>query len=315
MSTHGRNDVSALSGMTALVTGATGFIGSHLVRRLVEHGVRVHAVSRRLPSQGNTAVVWHSLDLAEAPSVADLISVVKPHIVFHLASHVAGSRAIELVLPTFRSNLASTVHLLVAAAKTPCRRFILAGSLEEPDSTSESPCSPYAAAKVAAGQYAAMFHALYGVPVVIARLFMVYGPDQKDEKKLIPYVIRSLLANSAMQLGAGTRPVDWIHVDDVVSGLLAMAAAQGPVAGKRFDLGSGELVTVRAVVEKLAAEIRPAARLPFGTIPDRPLEQVRAADVAATHAALGWKPTISLDEGLRRTIAWYRDNPPAQEMT
>lgn len=303
-----RTDATSLSGATALVTGATGFIGAHLVRRLVEAGARVHAVSRRPRPSASATVAWHAADLADAGAVESLFATVRPDLVFHLASEVSGSRAVDLVLPTFQSNLASTVNLLVAATRTPCRRFVVTGSLEEPESISEAPCSPYAAAKVAARLYASMFHALYGVPVVHARLFMVYGPAQKDENKIVPYVIRALLAGRPLQLSAGTRPVDWVHVDDVVGGLLAIAVAPGAIDGQRLDLGSGELVTVRAVVEKLAAQIHPGVGLPFGTLAERPFEQVRVADIATTAAAIAWKPTVPLDEGLRRTIEWCRAN-------
>lgn len=304
-----------MRGRTVLVTGATGFIGAHLVRRLLEQDSNVQAVSRRPPAVGDSPIRWHQADLADPDAAGRLVAAVRPDTIFHLASHVAGSRSADLVLPTFHANLASTVNLLSAVTKTPCRRFILTGSLEEPESTAESPSSPYAAAKVAARQYAAMFHTLYGIPIVLARLFMVYGPDQKDDRKLVPYVIRSLLAGTPMQLSPGMRPVDWIYVDDVVRGLLAMAVAPNAVEGARFDLGSGRLATVRTVVEKIAALVRQGLALPFGALPERPFEQVRTADVAATTAALGWAPTTSLDDGLRLTVDWYKTHPVMEKAT
>lgn len=295
------------SGARVLVTGASGFIGSHLCRLLVSAGARVSGTCRREPESGPAGVEWHRGDLAEAGTAARIVESVRPDYVFHLASHVAGSRDRALILPTFRDNLATTVHLLDALAGGECRRVVLAGSLEEPepDGTLQVPSSPYAAAKWAAAGYARMFHALYGVPLVTARIFMVYGPDQKDLNKLIPYVILSLLRGESPRLSAGTREVDWIYVEDLAQGLVALGTAPG-VEGQRVDLGSGELVTVRRVVELLGECVDSRVALGFGDLDDRPLEQVRKANVEQTAARLGWRPGTGLRQGLERTVEWYR---------
>lgn len=296
----------AVEGKKTLVTGASGFIGSHLCRALSGRGAEVHAVSRFPQPSAESQARWWQADVSDTDAVADLMSTVRPDCVFHLASHVSGARDPSAVLPAFKNNLQTTVNLLTAAANTACQRIVLAGSLEEPDEDDADavPCSPYAAAKWASSAYARMFHELYGTPVVVARLFMVYGPGQKDLRKLIPYVILSLLRGEAPRLTSGTRPVDWVYVDDVVEGLLR-ALAPGAI-GTSFDVGSGELVTVRDVVERLAgltgAEVRPV----FGDVVDRPMERIRRADLDGTYAKVGWAPTVTLDDGLRRTLEWYR---------
>ncbi len=298
---------TSLSGQRVLVTGARGFIGAHLCRALVALGSSVHGTSRQpIVTADPTGMRWHSLDLGDATGVSELVERLRPDVVFHLASAVTGARDLGQVLPTFNANLASTVHLLAAATRVGCQRFVQAGSLEEPEPGEvTAPASPYAAAKFAASAYARMFHQLYATPVVLARLFMVYGPAQNDEKKLIPYLIRSLLAGESPKLSSGTRPVDWIYVDDVVAGLLRAAVVDG-VVGQRVDLGSGALVTIRAVVSELYAQLAPDQTPPFGTLPDRPLEQVRVAQADATHSLLGWHARTPLPEGLAKTIAWYR---------
>jgi nucleoside-diphosphate-sugar epimerase len=287
------------------VTGGSGFIGRHLLALLESGGAEIHAATRGSAPAGLPGA-WRSLDLADREAVGDWVETVRPEVVFHLASHVAGSRDLSLVIPTFLGNLASTVYLMEALSRVGgCRRFVQAGSLEEPDETLATPASPYAAAKMGASAYVRMFHALYGLPVVIARLFMVYGPGAQDRKKLVPYTIESLLRGESPSFSSGVRPVDWVYVEDVAEGLLRLASADG-VVGARVDLGRGELFTVREAVEEIFRQVAPEKTPSFGGLGDRFLEQVRSADVAATRDLLGWAPPTALPEGLARTVAYFR---------
>lgn len=294
-----------MAGRTALVTGATGFIGSHLCNRLVQMGCEVHGVSRKAENRQAGVRYWLG-DIVDFETVRNIVGTVKPEYVFHLAAEVTGERSLQVVLPTLRSNLTGTVNLLTAAAESQCRRIVHAGSLEEPDEAQMVPCSPYAAAKAASSGYAQMFHSLYRLPVVTARLFMVYGPGQRDSNKLIPYVTLCLLRGESPQLSSGGRPVDWIYVGDVVDGLLATAMSP-KIEGTTVELGSGTLVTVRAMVEMLAAFVDSPAKPIFGARPDRPMERIRHAQLTATEAAISWRPEVSLREGLQKTVEWYRE--------
>ena len=150
-----------------------------------------------------------------------------------------------------------------------------------------------------------MFHALYGLPAVVLRIFMVYGPGQMDIRKLIPYVTLSLLRGEAPKLTSGGHPVDWIFVEDVVDGLIAAGTAEN-LSGATLDIGTGALVTVREIAEMLARIVNPSIAPIFGAIEDRPLETVRAADTTATEKMVGWKSRTPLSEGLEKTVAWYR---------
>lgn len=160
--------------------------------------------------------------------------------------------------------------------------------------------------KWASSAYARMFHALYAVPTVILRVFMVYGPGYQDSRKLLPYVIDSFLSGSAPTLTSGRRRVDWIYVDDVVDALLAAACADG-IEGRTIDVGSGKAITVRTIVETLARLMESPVVPQFGAKSERLLEQVRVADLEAGREFLGWSPKMPLEEGLRRTVEWYRD--------
>lgn len=302
------DDFSAqLAGKSVLVTGASGFIGSHLCRRLSECGAQIHALSRQARSQQDDRLQWWQADCADFPALQRIVKSVRPHLVFHLASYVAGARSLEAVLPTFHDNLASTVHLLTAVAEAGCQRVVLASSSEEPqtiDGTSIA-CSPYAAAKWASNLYGRMFHQLFQMPVVMPRIFMTYGPDQKDTDKLVPFVILQLLRGQSPKLSSGQRRADWIYVDDVVEGLLRASIVPG-IEGASFDLGTGLLLSVRHIVERIAEIIGPSAEPAFGALPDRPFEQERPADTDFMLSRLGFKPRTAIAEGLESTVAWYR---------
>ena len=282
------------AGDRVLVTGAGGFIGSHLCRRLRELGCDVHEATRA------------NADLADLDAARALFATVRPASVCHLAAHVAGARGLELVPSTFAGNLQATVNVLVAAHEAGCRRIVLAGSMEEPVRTAAPavPSSPYSASKWAASGYARMFHALYGSPVVILRVFMVYGPGQRDEGKLVPYTTLSLLRGEAPQLTSGSRAVDWVYVGDVVEAFVrALQAAR--VEGSTIDIGSGTPVTVRELVARLVSLIDDRIEPVFGAIPDRALETSPVADLRSAESLLGWRPTTTLDDGLRQTVDWY----------
>jgi UDP-glucose 4-epimerase len=297
------------AGRKILVTGAGGFIGSHLCHRLLETGAEVHGVHRRHSPRiksGSPIRCWQC-DLSGFKAVRNLLTRIKPDIIFHLASHVAGSRSLELVLSTFHSNLAGSVNLLTAATEVGCHRIVMTGSMEEPTQGDSHviPSSPYAAAKWASSAYARMFHALYHTPVALARVFMVYGPGQRDLNKLIPYTILSLLRNQVPKLTSGQRQVDWIYVEDVVDGLIAIAHAPN-IEGHTIELGSGTLLSVQDIVLCLVSIMNSHIEPSFGTIPNRPMEQVRLANISDTYSKIGWKPITNLEKGLEQTVEWYR---------
>jgi nucleoside-diphosphate-sugar epimerase len=294
-------------GTTVLVTGASGFIGEHLCGRLKERGARVTGLYRRnLPS--SDAADWLRIDLNDFDAVQKVIHRVRPDVIYHLASHVTGSRELDSVIPTFENNLSTTVHLLTAAAKAQCcKRIVLTNSVEEPERGNPDavPASPYAASKFAASAYARMFDALYALPVVIARVFMVYGPAQKNRRKLVPYTILKALEGHAPELSSGLRKVDWIYVDDVVAGLLRLGTKKG-LEGETIELGSGVFHTVGEVVEEILQQVDPELEGRFGARPDRPMERERLANVEETQRRTDWRATVTLEEGIARTIAWYR---------
>jgi nucleoside-diphosphate-sugar epimerase len=294
----------AFDGRTVLVTGGLGFIGSALAMHLKQAGAEIHTVSRRPLESLGEGRHWRA-DLSDAHAVVQLVRAVRPHFVFHLASHVMGAPDLHHVLPTFQSNLQTTVNLLSALAEVGCGRMIITGSLVEPENSARMiPNSPYAAAKWAASDYARMFHALYGFPAAIARVFMVYGPGQQDETKLVPYVIRSVLRGEVPKITSGKHCIDWIFVEDVVCGLTKLAAASG-VDGKSVDLGSGFVIATKELVDEICMLMKTEIQPAYGALPDRPIEPLRVANTKESLRLIDWSPKIQLAEGLRRTIDWY----------
>lgn len=300
---------NSLSGLRLLVTGGSGFIGARLCREALERGATVHAVSRQGGRPDDRAPTWEVADLTDQEAARELVHRVRPDVVVHLASEVSGGRDRDLVLSMMRSNLVAAVNVMLACGEAGSPRLLLAGSMEEPDPGDPEAVaqSPYAAAKWAASGYARMFATLYGLEIVQLRVFMAYGPGQLDLRKLVPHVTVSLLRGRAPELTSGERPIDWVYVDDVVDAFLRAAVAPEAV-GRSLDVGSGELVSARALAlrlrELVGGDVEPA----FGAIADRPLERVRAADPAGAAEAIGWRPRTTLEDGLARTVEFYRSH-------
>lgn len=293
----------AFAEQKVLVTGATGFIGRHLCEALVALGAEVHRLALDACAENLVCdcKAW-TVDLTDIEAVREAVSKIQPQFIFHLAGMVTARQDLNLVLPMLRNNLVGTIHLLLAVAQIDCERIVIVGSSEEP--SDGVPTSPYAAAKAAASMYARMFHGVYGLPVVVVRPYLIYGPRQ-EPTKLIPYTILALLRGENPNLSSGRRVCDFTYVLDVVRGLLK-AGIQPDLEGETVDLGTGAGTSVRDVVELLVELSGSKARPVFGAVPDRIGERAQVADRGATRRLLDWEPEWSLRDGLVETLKWYR---------
>jgi len=230
---------------------------------------------------------------------------VGPDLVLHFAAQVTGSRDRSLVYQMAQNNVVASINLLDAATKEECDRIVLAGSLEEPNTSSEAALSPYAATKLAVTNFARMYHRVYATPVTVARIAMVYGPGCGQDR-LIPYTITELMEDRSPSISSGDRSVDWVFIDDVVEGTLVTATTDQSV-GKTIDIGTGTRHSIEEVVRKLTDMISPDSATPvFGARKPRSLETEFVADAKRTESLIGWKSSVHLGDGLSKTVEWYR---------
>lgn len=269
----------------------------------------MHGSSRQSRVSNSSLPRWHKIDLQTEHEVHALFRTLRPQFVFHFSSLATASRDVSLVIPTLRAEVVATVNLLLAATESGCRRIVLPASLEEPQAGA-APTSPYAAAKAATRAYASMFYTLYKTPVRLARIYMAYGPGQTTNK-VIPQLIQALLRGKSPVLASPQRLTDWIYIDDVVEGLIAVAAAEG-IDGQSFELGSGQLVSIREVASRLQRVLN--CDLPVqsvtGTLREGEIE--RCADLDPTEQMIGWRPRVSLEDGLQRTVDAIRQELASQ---
>lgn len=299
----------ALRDARVLVTGATGFIGRHLCHSLHEQGAQLVFLQRRAhasPWPGARAVV---LDPSDRAGIANALHEIKPDLVFHLAGFVSGERSREAMARAFDGNVLFSANLLLGClAHLPDTRVIFTSSLEasNPRLQPAQTGSPYGVSKLMVEVLSGTLNELYAAPMFSARLGMVYGPNDPNCDRLVPTVIRALLKREAPHLSSGTRRSDWVYIDDVITGLLAMANTR-ELLHPALDLASGELHSVREVAELLASILGATEPIHYDPSRDRPYEQERVADMTTTRAALGLTgPAFDLRAGLTHTVEAYR---------
>jgi nucleoside-diphosphate-sugar epimerase len=290
-----------------LITGGTGFLGQGLIRAWLGEGARVTAVSRSRQSEPAAGLTWRQGEIRTADDAESLLADTHPEIVYHLAGLANGAPDLALLEETVQSQLLSSIWMMNAVAHRPGTRIVLIGSLEEPREGlpgTRVVRSPYGVAKAAVRSYARMFHQQFGVDVVTATVMMAYGPGQED-RKIVPFSILARLRGEPLRLTSPDRKLDWVYLDDVSRALMLTGRTPG-LAGTEFDLGSGELVSIREVVDTVTRLLGGREVLP-PTPADAPTPAPsRAGDTATALRLLGWKSETSLEQGLLRTIEHHR---------
>jgi len=326
LSSTDMNSVPDWKGRRVLVTGAGGFIGSHLAERLVALGAQVRALVHynALGAKGwlDSSTLAREMEIV-AGDVCDRDSVRQAmreeQVVFHLAALIAIPYSYVAPASYVRTNIEGTLNVLQAARDASVACVVhtstseVYGTARQVPITESHPLqgqSPYAASKIGADKIAEAFHLSYGVPVVTVRPFNAFGPRQ-SARAVVPTIVTQCLAGGPVRLGNTVPTRDLNYVSDTVEGFV-LAASSTSAIGRTINIGSGQEISISSLVELIArlsgcdiatqvddARVRPATS-----------EVMRlVADSTLARTLMGWKPAVGLEEGLSRTIEWIRNHP------
>ena len=311
-----------------LVTGAAGFIGRSIAAALLERGETVRGVDsfitgKRVNLAGLEAMEFIEGDLADPAVCAQACAGVE--VVFHEAALASVPRSVDDPAATNLNCVDATLSLLVAARKAGVRRVIYAGSssaygdtptLPKHERMLPNPISPYAAAKLAGEHYMRAFARVYGLETVVLRYFNVFGPYQDPASHysgVMALFCRKMLAGEQPTIyGDGEQSRDFTFIENVVNGnLLACHAPADAVAGKAFNTACNRRVTLNETYSLLQTLTGYRGAAKHG--PERAGDIKHSlADITRAEKLLGYKPTVGFEEGLKRTVVWYRERAAAK---
>ena len=315
------------STQNVLVTGAGGFIGSHLVEVLVSRGAAVRAFVRYtsradigllafLPEPILDGVEIIAGDLRDQDAVRRAAEGVD--LIFHLGALIAIPYSYLHPAEVVETNVMGTLNILLAARDLGIPRLVHTSTSEVYGSALRVPIdeahplqgqSPYSASKIGADKLAESFYSAYDLPVVTVRPFNTYGPRQ-SARAVIPTIISQVLTRDKLHIGRLDTRRDFTFVDDTVTGFLKAAEAQG-VDGDLFNLGTGEDVTIQEIIDtvfKITGVQLPIIQQEVRMRPDKSEVTRLLSDNHKAAQALGWVPTVDLEAGLRRTVAWIEEH-------
>lgn len=309
-----------------LVTGGAGFIGFHIVKALVERGENVRVVDNL--STGNIerlACIRSAMDFVEAdladPQVCDRV-VDGVDFVLHQAAIPSVQRSIRDPMASNRANVTATLNLLESGRNRGVRRFVYAASssaygdtlvLPKREDMPANPMSPYALQKFVGERYAKLYFDLYKFETVSLRYFNVFGPSQdpySEYSAVIPKFITKLLAGEKLTIfGDGEQSRDFTYVENIVEANLLALTADG-AAGKMMNLGCGARISLNQLIRQLEMIVGVSAQVEY--LPAR-AGDVRdsLADIGLAERLLGYRPAISVEDGLARTVEWFRNQAGA----
>jgi nucleoside-diphosphate-sugar epimerase len=311
---------------TCLVTGGAGFIGSNLVRALLERGYRVRILDNFSTGRhANLEGIKDRIELVEGDlrsADAVRLAVTGARFIFHLGALPSVIRSVEDPASTHDVNITGTLTLMLHARDAGVERFMFTSSssvygdtptLPKQEDMTPMPLSPYALSKLTGEHYARMFHTLYGMKTYSLRYFNVFGPRQDPKSHyaaVIPLFIRALAQDKAPTIfGDGEQTRDFTYVEDVVAGNLCCMTAPDEASGGVYNLAWGYRTSINELVNQIGALLGKSTIKPVyapardGDVRDSQADSTRARTL------LKWNPSVPFDEGLQRTIAWFMDHP------
>ncbi len=313
---------------TVLVTGADGFIGSHLTERLVREGERVKAFCYynsfgtwgwldTLPAEIKNEIEVFTGDIRDPNGVRTAMK--GQEIVYHLAALIAIPFSYHSPDSYVDTNIKGTLNVLQAARDLGTKRLLVTSTSEVYGTAQYVPIdekhpfqgqSPYSATKIGADRLAESFYRSFGTPLTIVRPFNTYGPRQ-SARAVIPTIITQLLAGKEeINLGSLSPTRDFNYVEDTVSGFLALAGCAAAV-GEEVNIATGQEISIGALAQEMIDQINPAAKIMCETARLRPadseVERLLGSN-AKIRSLTGWAPAHTFSEGVAKTIAWLREN-------
>lgn len=311
-----------------LITGVAGFIGSSLARAVIAQGDQVRGIDNFATGKPeNIAKILHQIDFHEA----DLLNADAMHsacrgvdYIFHEAAIPSVPKSVLDPLASNRANVDGTVHLLIAARDAKVKRVVYAASssaygdtptLPKHEGMTPNPISPYAVAKLASEYYMKSFYRCYGLETVCLRYFNIFGPRQDPTSPysgvLAKFITQMLQGEQPTIFGDGAQSRDFTYIDNVVSAnLLAAKAPAVEAAGEVFNVATGSRFDLNQTFQLLKKIIGFNGEVKYA--PERAGDVKHSlADLSRTEKHLGYKPLVSFEEGLRRTVEWYRGESKA----
>ncbi len=303
-----------------LVTGAPGFIGSHLTRRLVAEGAEVHALTDSVSSvypdrllEFRADIRLHEGNLIDRGALESIVKEVRPSVVYHLGAYTHVGKSWQRIDECVQVNIQGTVNLLQALDAVGYDRFVYTGTSEIygdidvpfTENATVNPISPYSVSKYAGERYCRMFHQGLGWPIVMVRPFNAYGPAQSPDR-VIPEIIVRALRKQELKMTTGRQTREFNYVTDLAEGFVLLGSIPD-IEGELFNLGCGEETSMRDVAMTILDLLDHPIEAQFDAISHRPNEIWRMySDSSKARERLGWAPRYSLREGLNSTIEWYK---------
>ncbi|MDD1654485.1 MAG: NAD(P)-dependent oxidoreductase [Methanomicrobiales archaeon] len=306
-----------------LVTGAHGFLGSHLTASLLEGGYAVTILRRegsdlRRIRHLMDRIMTVNADLRDPDQVFSAVRTAKADAILHLAAYYAVEHTPAQIGVMVDTNVRGAMALLEAARLEKTPLFVNTSTCtvyreQETPRAETDPVAPqnlYDVTKVQAEDACRFYRDRFAVPVVTLRIFPPYGPGD-NERRLIPSVIRHLQQGESPPLTSGTQRWDFVHARDIAAAYLAvLAAPDRALRGGLFNVATGDARTVREVVEQVRTLLGSGTGLRWGAVPHRRNEiWLNSGNAEKIRAMLGWEPRVPLAQGLAETVAWFRDHP------
>ena len=302
-----------------LITGASGFIGSHVISKLREDNTLAVIMlndehSKRIKSSLK-GIVRYNVDLSDTKGVMRVVNDFKPEVIIHLASIYAVNHKSEQIAPLINVNILGITNLLEAAVASKVKSFINTSTCFVYDRSTRKikeedrlkPLNLYALTKICTEQLCDLYAANYGLSCLTLRIFPPYGPND-NKRRLVPYVVDNCLSNGELKLTSGVQKWDFVYVGDIVEAYV-LALKKKFKRHEIVNIGSGMATKIKDVVKLIRKYTNSKSKLLFGSIPHRGNELwYCCADLKKAKKVLGWYPKTGLASGIRKTVDWHIRN-------